>query len=143
MASRFWIIVASRDHVHNGVEGGFAQACHGKASPLNRMKAGDGVIYYSSKEHFGQDEKCQRFTAIGRVNGDLTYTHDVGNGFVPARRNVVFVPCSEAPIQPLIDQLTFIKDKKKWGAPFRFGLLEVPEADFRLIANQMLPSGSI
>jgi hypothetical protein len=142
MATRFWIIVASRDHIQAGVEGGFAQACHGKASPLNRMKAGDGVIYYSSKEHFGQSDKCQRFTAIGRVNDNPTCTHDMGNGFVPARRNITYMQCNEAPIQPLIDALSFIPDKKHWGAPFRFGFLEVPEADFCLIAGNMLPNGS-
>ncbi len=140
MATKFWIIVASRDHVLNGVAGGFAQACHGKASPLNRMKAGDGVIYYSSKEHFGEAEKCQRFTAIGRVKDEPTYTHDMGNGFVPARRNIQFASCVEASIQPLIDQLAFIKDKQHWGAPFRFGFLEVSEADFQLIAGCMTPA---
>ena len=143
MTNRFWIIVASRDHVQTGVEGGFAQACHGKSSPLNRMNAGDGVIYYSSKENFGQADKCQRFIAIGRVNGDPTYTHDMGNGFLPARRNVTFMPCNEVPIQPLIDQLSFIKDKTRWGSPFRYGFLEVPEADFRYIAAQMQPNDSI
>lgn len=137
MTRRYWIIVASRDHVLNGVAGGFAQACHGKASPLNRMSAGDGVIYYSSKEHFGQAGPCQRFTAIGCVKDEPIYTHDMGDGFVPTRRDVTFEPCAETPIQPLIDQLAFIKDKQHWGAPFRFGFLEVPESDFELIAAKM------
>lgn len=31
-----WIAVVSRAHVMRGVEGGFAQLCHGKRSPLAR-----------------------------------------------------------------------------------------------------------
>ncbi|MGG1220830.1 EVE domain-containing protein, partial [Priestia endophytica] len=27
---RYWVGVASRDHVMKGVQGGFAQLCHGK-----------------------------------------------------------------------------------------------------------------
>jgi hypothetical protein len=38
----------------------------------------------------------------------------------------------------LIEELTFIKDKTHWGAPFRFGTVETPKRDFRLIASKML-----
>lgn len=31
-----WIIVASKDHLQRGIEGGFIQASHGKAASLNR-----------------------------------------------------------------------------------------------------------
>lgn len=58
--------------------------------------------------------------------------------FVPFRRDVAFEPCQETPIAPLIDQLSFIADKKHWGAPFRFGMLEIPQADYELIAGKML-----
>jgi hypothetical protein len=41
MSTRYWMIVASKDHVEVGVKQGFAQACHGKVSPLKRMQPGD------------------------------------------------------------------------------------------------------
>ncbi len=50
--SRYWIIVASKDHVKNGASEGIAQGCHGKASPLRRMNKGDYVIYNSGKQFF-------------------------------------------------------------------------------------------
>jgi hypothetical protein len=37
----------------------------------------------------------------------------------------------------LIEDLSFIRSKKHWGAAFRFGVLRVPEADFALIAAAM------
>ena len=64
---RNWIIVASRDHVLNGVREGIAQASHGKQTPLRRMNKDDNIIYYSPKMVYGQNEKCQRFTAIGKI----------------------------------------------------------------------------
>jgi hypothetical protein len=48
--TRYWIAVASREHVLKGVAGGFCQACHGKRTPLALMMPGDWVVYYSSKE---------------------------------------------------------------------------------------------
>ena len=49
MTSKYWIIVASKDHVMRGVTLGFAQAGHGKRSGLARMHKGDMVVYYSPK----------------------------------------------------------------------------------------------
>jgi hypothetical protein len=135
---KYWILIASRDHVQLGVEGGFAQANHGKVTALKRMQAGDGILYYSSKEIYGEETKCQRFTAIGEIADDLVYQGLMGGGFVPFRRNVDYHSCQEISILPLIGALDFIKDKTHWGAPFRFGVVEIGEQDFQLIAEKML-----
>lgn len=137
MSKRYWIVVASRDHVQAGVSGGFAQACHGKASPLRRMRPGDGVIYYSPKTVFGTDEKCRRFAAIGEVGNEDVRQADMGGGFLPFRRAIRFFACEEASILPLLPALSFIRDKQRWGGAFRFGLLEIPGADYRRIATAM------
>jgi hypothetical protein len=70
---RLWIAVASRNHVMKGVAGGFAQFCHGKCSPLQRMQAGDGLIYYSPRLEFDGKKPCQAFTAIGRIVDGRVY----------------------------------------------------------------------
>lgn len=134
----YWIIVASKDHLQRGLAGGFIQANHGKAAPLKRMHAGDWVVFYSPKLEFDKPEKLQRFTAIGRLVDENIYQQDMGGGFVPFRRNVTFYPVQEVSILPLINDLTFIQDKAHWGAPFRFGTLQIPEQDFRLIAGRMV-----
>jgi hypothetical protein len=101
------------------------------------MHKDDGIIYYSSKIVFGQDEKCQCFTAIGTVADDTVVQADMGEGFLPFRRHVRFFACQETPIAPLIPHLSFIKDKHHWAGVFRFGLVEIPETDYLLIANHM------
>ena len=134
---KYWLVVASKNHVERGVEAGFMQAGHGKSAPLKRMKPGDRVVYYSPKLELGGDAKCQAFTAIGKVSEGPIYECDMGNGFVPSRRDAEFYACEMAPIQPLIAELTFIRDKTNWGYVFRYGCFEIPQRDFDLIASHM------
>ena len=134
---KFWIGVVSRAHVLIGVEGGFAQVNHGKKAPLQRMRAGDGLAYYSPRTDYPDGEPLQMFTAIGVVRTGDVYQADMGGGFEPFRVDVDWLPCAETPIRPLIAQRSFIRDPAHWGAAFRFGHLEASEADFRLIAGAM------
>ena len=67
----------------------------------------------------------------------------MGGGFVPFRHNVTFLRAREMSILPLISELTFIKDKTHRGAPFRFGTVQIPEEDFRLIAEKVLEDQSL
>lgn len=135
--ARFWIAVASREHVMRGVSGCFAQVCHGKPGPLKKMAQGDWIIYYSPTETFGGKSPCRRFTAIGKVNAGEPYIFQMSKDFIPWRRNVTFSASQEVAIEPLLDKLSFIHDKRKWGFPFRRGCFEIPESDFRLIAQAM------
>lgn len=133
----YWVSTISRDHVRLGLEGGFTQAGHGKASGLKRLKADDWVIFYSPKTSLRDGELLQAFTAIGRVVDEELYQVETAPGFTPWRRNVEFVRGIEAPIRPLIGQLSFIKDKRRWGYMFRFGLFKIPQEDFAVISRAM------
>ena len=135
---KYWVITASKDHVKNGIVQGIAQTCHGKAAPLKRIKKGDFVIYYSGKQTLGEPEKCQEFTALGKVLDDEIYQTRVSEGFCPSRRDIEFLQCKDTSILPLINDLQFIQNKKRWGYPFRFGLLEINKHDFEIISSQML-----
>lgn len=136
--TKYWIISASREHVKKGIQGGFAQACHGKARPLKKMKAGDYVIYYSGKKFFNKKDRCQEFTAIGTVKNDEVYSFEMSPDFCPFRIDIDFFNSKDISILPLINDLEFIPNKQKWGYPFRWGILEINEKDFKLISNLML-----
>jgi DNA-binding MarR family transcriptional regulator/predicted RNA-binding protein len=140
----YWVSTISRDHALLSVEGGFTQAGHGKASGLKRLKADDWMVYYSPKTSLRDGEPVQAFTAIGRVLDEDLYQVKQAPGFTPWRRNIEFVRGVEAPIRPLIDQLSFIKDKRHWGYMFRVGLFKIPQEDFAVISRAMAvenPSG--
>jgi EVE domain len=135
---RNWIAVASAEHVRRGREEGFMQVCHGKAAPLRRINPFERVAYYSPTVTFGGKDKCQAFTAIGTVRSGEPYRFDMGNNFVPFRKDVDWLQAQEAPIQPLLDQLDFTVGIRNWGYQLRFGLFAVSTHDMDLIAEAML-----
>lgn len=133
---KYWIGVVSKRHVLRGVQLGIAQIGHGKRSGLARMHAGDGFVYYSPKVSMDSNETLQAFTAIGRISDDEIWQVDEGN-FEPWRRRVSYVDSTEAPIRPLLDDLSITRGKGSWGCVFRYGLVEITEDDFNLIAKTM------
>lgn len=141
--TKYWIIVASKDHVKAGQAAGIAQACHGKVAPLKRMRKDDFIIYYSGKQKLGFPEACQEFTAIGRVLDEEIYQFSVSEDFCPSRRNIEFLPGEDVSILPLIPGLDFIQNKKSWGYPFRFGFFEINQHDFELISSRMLQKDDV
>lgn len=134
---KYWVAVASRDHVNRGVAGSFIQVYHGKPGPLRLMKAGDWLLYYSPTEYFGQKDPCRRFTAIAIIGERDPYPFKMSEDFIPWRRDVSFFPAKEAPIEPLLANLSFIPDIKRWGFPFRRGCFSINREDFCLIASAM------
>jgi len=140
---KYWIIVASKDHACHGMQQGIAQACHGKEAPLKRMKINDWVIVYSSKDYFPVGDKYQKFTTIGQVKDETVYQFEMSKSFKPFRRNIRYYDCEEVSILPLINDLAFIKNKQQWGYPFRFGIFEITEDDFNIIAGRMLQQTTV
>ena len=132
-----WIAVASADHVARGWTGGFMQVCHGKSGPLSRIRPGDDIIYYSPSTEMGGGERVQSFTAAGRVVDRDAYRFDMGNGFVPTRRDVDWFDAKPMPIQPLLDHLEFTQGKRNWGYVFRFGVVKISDADRNAILAAM------
>ncbi len=134
---KYWLAIASADHVQHGRAEGFMQVCHGKSAPLRRLKSGDGVICYSPATTMGGKDRLQSFTAQGLVSNDAVYQVDMGQGFLPFRRDVQWNDTKIIPIRPLLDRLELTQGKSNWAYPFRFGLLELSEHDFKLIAEAM------
>ena len=135
--AKYWVGVASKEHVQRGKIEGIAQVCHGKQGPLKRIKPGDWIIYHSPVEIFGEKTPCRKFTAIGKFKEGEPYQFKMSDDFIPWRHDVEFKNSSDAAIEPLIDELSFIKNKTHWGFVFRYGLFEIPESDFLLIASKM------
>jgi hypothetical protein len=135
--TKYWIGVASRDHVRMATAGGFCQLCHGKAAPLRRLRAGDRLIYYSPRERVRDGAPVQAFTAIGEVAAGEPEAHDMGGGFVPYRRCVKYYKASDAPIQPLLPLLSLTRDRQKWGIVLRRGVFAIDRKDYEVIADAM------
>lgn len=135
--TRYWIVVASAEHVRRGRAAGFIQAGHGKRAPLQRIKPGDGVVCYSPTETFGGKDRLAAFTGIGTIKDGDVYQADMGGGFHPFRRDLSYCDARVAPIHPLLHELELTTGKGRWGSRFRFGLVEISAGDFQRIAEAM------
>ncbi len=135
--TKYFLICASRDHVLKGVEGGFAQAGHGRKDLISKLSKGDRIVFYSSKDKFENGKPLQKFTALGKVIDEDPYQANATGDFKPYRRNVEFKNVAETDIRPLLEELTFIKNKKKWGFYLISGFREISKEDFNVINNKM------
>jgi hypothetical protein len=116
---------------------GYTQANHGRPHALRRLKNGDLIAFYSPRTTYPDGDPLRRFTAIARVIDDEPYQTEMSPDFRPWRRLVKPIASEEAPVAPLIKDLTFIRDKGRWGFVFRRGMFEIGEDDFRRIAAAM------
>lgn len=134
---KYFLIGASKDHVLTGVKHGFAQAGHGRKDFVSKLSKGDWIVYYSAKEKFKDGEAYQRFTAIGQVKDNEPYQPNVQSDLKPFRRDIKYKKSKEAKISPLIESLSFIKNKRRWGFYFISGFREIPKEDFEVIKYAM------
>lgn len=135
--ARFWIGVASAEHVARGVAGGFCQLNHGKAGPIARLRPGDGIVYYAPRERMGEGEPVQAFVALGTVAEGEPYEGAMGEA-VATRRDVRWWPAERsAPIRPLLDELSFTRGRPGWGIVLRRGSFRIGGEDFGRIAEAM------
>jgi EVE domain-containing protein len=129
--------VASREHVLAAVHGGFCQLKHGKEAPVQRLKRGDKLIYYSPRASMNDGEVLPAFTAVGEISDDAPYQIEQATDFHPFRRKTSYFKVKEAPIRTLLNDLSFTRERSNWGMMLRRGFFEISEDDYRTIAEAL------
>ena len=135
--TQYWVGVASRDHVHPAVRGGFCQLNHGKEAPLKRLSPGDRILYYSPRTEMRAGQPLQAFTAVGEVLVGEPYQVKQSDRFHPFRREIRYFEAREASIRPLLPDLSFARDNASWGQVLRRGTFRIEAADYQIIAEAM------
>ena len=130
-ATGYWVGIASHDHVLGAVQGGFCQLGHGKEAPVRRLKLGDVIVFYSPRESMGSGAVLQAFTAAGRILDDIPYEAEQSASFRPYRRRTKFFESGQAPVHPLLQDLTFTRGLASWGSAFRRGAFCITPDDFQ------------
>jgi predicted RNA-binding protein len=115
---------------------GFTEAKKGR---LKSFQVGDLITFYVPRDSLASSRKIRKFIGVAEVKG-VGYESDTPiwkNGLFPQR--IQMEPLSEGScdIGPLIERLTFIKNKKSWGGTFLSGILRVPLQDFKIIQESM------
>ncbi len=134
---KVWVGVASREHVIAAVRGGFCQLNHGREAPVRRLSPGDWIIFYSPRTRMEGGEALQAFTAVGTIIDERPFQVEQGKGFYPFRRETRYLKTKEAPIQPMLDDLTFTQGRSNWGRTLRRGVFEISREDYARIAHAM------
>ncbi|WP_245713942.1 EVE domain-containing protein [Nocardia vaccinii] len=136
--TRYWLAVVSRDHVRRAVEFGVAQANHGKRAPVERMRPGDGLVYYSPRTGMREGAVVKAFTALGVIDDRPVWqAEDQGGCFRPWRRAVSYdTGAREVPIDMLRGELE-LTSVPNWGVVLRRGLVQLSAHDFELISRAM------
>ncbi|KAI8802549.1 hypothetical protein BJ742DRAFT_778101 [Cladochytrium replicatum] len=144
MAPRYYLLVASRDHILKGIEGNFLQQRH--PHRLERLKAGDYIVVYAAKQQIGKDSKanrCRKVLGIAQaVDGNclkLTAEEVLGTENAAACSSKVFYRKTNLQFiddfvvkdfEPLIPRLGFVKNKSRWGLSLMRGFVEISKDDF-------------
>ena len=132
--TRFWVGVVSKEHVLRGVDLGGRRIIKKKKAPLNRMKKGDYLLYYSPKYQLNGQEKLQAFTAVGKILDDTAYQVEMFEGFVPFRRNVSYYqPVKDCPIEKVRPH----PEWRQYASQLRYGHFEVSKEFFLYVFEQM------
>ena len=132
---KYWLGVVSKEHVARGVDGGFAQVCHGKKAPLARMNPGDFLVYYSPGIKMGKSD-LKSFTAIGKILDEEVFQFQMNPDFVPFRRRVRYLPTNDLPVEE-VKSILDLCSEPSWGYKLRLGLIELSKSDFELIKKKM------
>ena len=133
----FYLGIAEKIHADMCVAEGVVVLGLGGPSGVRKLRAGDGVVYYSPKTA-PDGEVLRSFTAIGRVVGDSEYERSVGGGAPLWVRDVAWRTDPDiVSIYDLLDNLSWIKKPKNWGFYMRGSHRAVPEDDYEKISAAM------
>ncbi|MDX1473218.1 MAG: hypothetical protein R3309_03550, partial [Reinekea sp.] len=78
----------------------------------------------------------------GIVQEGDPYQVKMAEGFEPMRRDVAYLDAVDAPIRPMLKDLSFLQGLPSWGMAFRRGVLTIPFEDYNRIAFAMQVSES-
>jgi hypothetical protein len=131
----YWIVVASLSAVRQSTQSG--QSRFLEETLARQLRRGDWLTFYSAVTDSHSRTKCQMFTGIGRVEDEKPEPLITDEGYVWFHRKVRFLPCQPVPIQSLIPWLSFIRDPRHWGLPFKNGQFEISSEDFLKIAHAL------
>ena len=103
---------------------------------MRGLRAGAWLIFYAPATERRGGLRLLAFPARGQIVDDRVYEHDLGDGWVPHRRDVRYEAVRAVPIQALIGELR-LTAQPTWGMALRRGHLPLDAHDFALIAGRM------
>src|SRR3989338_4849747 len=131
----YFLLTASKDHLMKGIEHGFVQ--QKRPHRIEKIKQGDCVVFYASKENFGDKKGYQKIlgwacaldddyeemdpkTMAASLREEDQFGCSSGTTFY--RKKMEMHPASSPiDLRPLLPRLHFVKNKKSWSFYFMSG----------------------
>jgi len=137
---QYWLVITSSENFKRDREAlGFK--CQGFThrfrKQVQRMQPGDRVVYYIMG--------IRKFGATATITGSYfedykkiwTDKNEVWPSRCPSKPDLVLEDNELFDAKKLIDDLSFIENKEKWGVYFQGSLRQIPENDFKLIESEI------
>ncbi len=106
---------------------------------ISRVKKGDKLVIYLKQEKINDEIKNPRIVALYEVDSEVFRdSSKIFDKNYPYRVKLKLIKILEKPLdfRSLIPKLSFIKNKKAWGAYLQRQMVPIPEEDWKLISNE-------
>ena len=105
-----------------------------RKNKLESVEIGDYMIFYVKPARIGGIFKVASKPYVDKRK-IFTYSGFSGKEVFPYRVKLEPVTVPEEPVdfKPLVPKLSFLTNKKRWSAPLRTAMKEIPREDFELI----------
>jgi len=110
-----------------------------------KVRPGDTILMYVMQEVVNKESIPSAITGIYEVISDVfkdeikifEIPKNIGNEKFPMRLKLKEITYFKEPIpiKPLIQELTFIKNKKMWSGSIRTAMRPIPEGDYQFIIS--------
>lgn len=132
----FWLAVAHAHQVGIIRAKGLVAFSKGQKAPVTKVATGDRAVYDAPRTDFEGDQ-VQAFVVMATVTGAAAFETSLAGETAAWVCEAVYDDASNAPIRPMIPDLSFIGMPSHWGVALGRSHFEVPEADISVIARAM------
>jgi predicted RNA-binding protein len=147
MMPRNWVIVTSEDNFEKTLARGLIGVTARRRAAIERAKREDRLVFYlvrkfstnkDSRQHLGE------VAGVGQVIGKPFESHEriwsgVGDEVFPYRLPVkVKKGKQRVRVIDIKDQLSFLRDKIRWGGFFLASFREIPDEDYEVIEQVLM-----
>lgn len=132
-----WIFIATLENWQIAQDKGLF-GCHGNRSLLSKIRKGDYYVAFVPKIGFiGYGTiMSEHFVSNIKLWTDKAYNHRF-------QISTPIISDKVLPAAAVVDDLTFVTDKKRWEVFFRSEIREIPFADYKLISNRISKSVAV
>jgi len=109
---------------------------------INQVKKGDIILFYITREHLTKKgHPVHQFSSVVQCMGPscqaINESINIFGSTYPQHLPIKIINQKKCDIKPLINKLSFMKNKENWGSAFMSGMRLIPENDYNIIISAL------